>query len=204
AFNVAVECDRPRDKYFYISRGLEVLAEGERRNYKPPAPGNPDMRQNMGLFYQLKIGNSDEKNTMRCLLEMSCIDPLERAPDRLWTDSDRGKKVKLAAFKDFCLRYPRLVRRLNEQLRMAAPEDIVRFLDENKDIPSGFEPPAGGPQQKESVLKAELEQFPIMPPGFVNGRSRELSANELVDVFFVSRTWFDYAQEPLPDPNPDP
>src|SRR5207244_13095150 len=27
AFNVAVECDRVRDKYFYITRGLELLAE---------------------------------------------------------------------------------------------------------------------------------------------------------------------------------
>ena len=32
SFNVAVECDRPRDKYYYISRGLDLLAEGERRN----------------------------------------------------------------------------------------------------------------------------------------------------------------------------
>src|SRR5438128_6832828 len=98
------------------------------------------MRDYVGFFYQLKIGNSDEKNVMRCLLEMSCIDPLERAPERLWGDSERGKKVKPEAFKDFCLRYPRLVRRLNEQLKIASPEDIVRFLEENKDIPSRFEP----------------------------------------------------------------
>jgi hypothetical protein len=128
SFNVAVECDRPRDKYFYISRGLEVLAEGERRNNPArsadnptPAPGNPDMRQNLGFYYQLKIGNSDEKNAMRCLLEMSCIDPLERAPDGLWTDTERGKKVKLDKFKDFCNRYPRLVRRLHEQLKLGSP-----------------------------------------------------------------------------------
>ena len=32
AFNVSVECDRPRDKYYYVSQGLDLLAEGERRN----------------------------------------------------------------------------------------------------------------------------------------------------------------------------
>src|SRR5947209_5943760 len=160
AFNVAVECDRPRDKYFYISRGLEVLAEGERRNYKPPAPGNPDMRQNMGSYYQLKIGNSDEKNTMRCLLEMSCIDPVDRAPERFWQESDRGRKVNLDRFRDFCIQHPRLVRRLNDQLRITSPEDVVRFLEENRDIPARFDPPTGGPQQKDSPVKQELEQFP--------------------------------------------
>ncbi|HWY85917.1 MAG TPA: hypothetical protein VNX28_04290, partial [Gemmataceae bacterium] len=204
AFNVAVECDRPRDKYFYISRGLEVLAEGERRNFKPPAPGNPDMRQNMGSYYQLKIGNSDEKNTMRCLLEMSCIDPLERAPERLWVDTDRGKMVKLDKFKDFCVQNPRLVRRLNDQLRLASPKEVVSFLDDNRDIPSRFEPPAGGPQQKESVVKDPLEQFPIMPPDLPNLKSRELSNAELVDVFFVSRNWYEYAQKPLPEPPAEP
>lgn len=204
AFNVAVECDRPRDKYFYISRGLEVLAEGERRNFKPPAPGNPDMRQNMGFYYQLKIGNSDEKNTMRCLLEMSCIDPLDRAPERLWVDTERGKKVRLDKFKDFCVQNPRLVRRLHDQLGVTVPEDIVRFLDDNKDIPGRFEPPTGGAQQKESVVKDELEQFPILPPGRKAPKSRELSTTEMVDVYYVCKDWFTYAQKPLPEPSSDP
>jgi len=41
AFNVSVECDRSRDKYFYISRGIELLAEGERKNRgkREPRPG---------------------------------------------------------------------------------------------------------------------------------------------------------------------
>ena len=68
SFNVAVECDRPRDKYYYISRGLKLLAEGERRNRgagkdsgnadpgRIVFPGNPEMRHYMGFFYQLKIG----------------------------------------------------------------------------------------------------------------------------------------------------
>ena len=215
AFNVAVECDRPRDKYYYISRGLEVLAEGERRNYKPPepgkpsAPGNPDMRHNMGFYYQLKIGNSDEKNTMRCLLEMSCIDPLERDPNHsdpkraFWEETDRGKRVRLDRFKEFCFQHPRLVRRLAEQLRYTTPEKVVRFLEENKDVPTRFEKPSS-PQQKESIVKEELEQFPILPPGRSNPKSRELSTTEHVDVFWITRQWYEYAQKPLPPANSDP
>src|SRR5262249_13821291 len=111
AYNVAVECERPRDKYYYISRGLEMLAEGERRNHgsggdddpgSPKFPGSPDMRFNLGLFYQMKIGNSDEKIVMRCLLDMSCIDPLKREPANLRTDKQ---------FAEFCQDNPRLVRR---------------------------------------------------------------------------------------------
>ena len=38
-----MECDRSRDKYFYISRGIELLAEGERKNRGNEHP-NPDLR----------------------------------------------------------------------------------------------------------------------------------------------------------------
>src|SRR6516165_4194024 len=72
AFNVSVECDQPRDKYFYITRGIELLAEGERRNQGSDNPvpelrfpGSPEMRHNIGFFYQLKIGQSDDQNVMR-------------------------------------------------------------------------------------------------------------------------------------------
>jgi len=37
SFNVAVECDQPRDKYYYISRGLELLAEGNASTAARPA-----------------------------------------------------------------------------------------------------------------------------------------------------------------------
>src|SRR5947209_3509464 len=36
AYNVSVESDRVRDKYFFISRGIELLAEGERQNRNQP------------------------------------------------------------------------------------------------------------------------------------------------------------------------
>src|SRR5947209_6639532 len=85
SFNVAVECDRVKDKYFYITRGLELLSEGERRNqggdFLSPGeskrlrfPGNPEMRFYMGFTYQLKIGQGDEQDALRCLYDLSCID----------------------------------------------------------------------------------------------------------------------------------
>lgn len=205
SFNVAVECDRPRDKYYYISRGLEMLAEGERRNFKPPAPGNPDMRHHMGFTYQLKIGNSDEKNVMRCLLEMSCIDPLERNPEKFWRLGVPGEKVNLATFYAFCEKHPRLVRRLAELLPYNTPEKIVRFLEDNKDIPSRFQKATGGTQQTQSLLKEPTEQFPLLPPPIADHspdpRNALLTTREAVDVFLVCRTWYEYAQEPLPPPD---
>src|SRR5262249_41042871 len=54
AFNVSVECDRSRDKYYYISQGIRLLADGERRNRGNDSPevddeqlrfpGNPKLR----------------------------------------------------------------------------------------------------------------------------------------------------------------
>src|SRR5438876_5569747 len=55
AYNVSVESDRPSDKYFYISRGIQLLVEGERQNRY-----NPDLRRDIGFFHQHKIGQSDE------------------------------------------------------------------------------------------------------------------------------------------------
>jgi len=78
AYNVSVESDRIRDKYFFMYRGIELLAEGERQN-----KNDPDLRYNLGFYNQHKIGLSDEATTLRCLFEMSCIDPLERDPKRL-------------------------------------------------------------------------------------------------------------------------
>ncbi len=211
SFNVAVECDRARDKYYYISRGLEMLAEGERRNHKPPAPGNPDMRYYLGFTYQLKIGTSDEKNTMRCLFDLSCIDPVQRDPDRLWASPDQGRVVKLQKFKDFCEKYPRLVRRLRDKLDCDTPDKVVQFLMDNKDVPSRFKKPEGGRQQPTPLQDPPL-QFPVLPPRLKDRWPDPKSADmttETIDVFLVTRTWLEYAQEDLPEPNreagePDP
>src|SRR5881227_1670754 len=73
AYNVSVESDRVADKYFYICRGIELLAEGERQNRH-----HPDLRFAIGFYNQNKIGQSDKTNVLRCLYQMSCIAPNER------------------------------------------------------------------------------------------------------------------------------
>lgn len=203
AYNVSVECDRPRDKYYYITRGIELLAEGERRNQGASTkddpgssrfPGNPDMRFNMGVFYQMKIGQSDEKLIMRCLLEMSCIDPIERDPDKA--------KSRFAAF---CKSNPRLVRRLREGLGYATVDKALQFLKENYEVPSRFEKPAGNVEQEFCNLKPDREQFPVVPPrrlDWPDPKSRTFTSDSL-DVFVLSRAWWEYAQAPLPDPVAD-
>ncbi len=216
SFNVAVECDKPRDKYYYISRGLELLSEGERRNRgtgdeggapdpnRIVFPGNPELRHHMGFTYQLKIGTSDERLTMRCLLELSCIDPVERDPDRFLTKDEFGRPlIKTDKFVDFCHDHPRLVRRLREQLGQDDPHVIVQFLKDHQKIPSRFHPARPG---KPSELKDPLDQFPILPPhegSWPNSQIRDLTS-ESVDVFLICRTWYEFAQKPLPPPDPNP
>jgi hypothetical protein len=217
SFNVAVECDRPRDKYYYIGSGLELLAEGERRNRgtdfegavdpdRPVFPGNPELRHFMGFTYQLKIGSSDERLTMRSLLEMSCIDPLQRDPKKFRTSDEKtGREtVNFAELARFYQRYPRLARRLHEQLGLAEnPRQFIQFLEEYQNIPSRFEPvdKSRSAQIEASDLKAPNKQVPILPPPeahWPDPRKVELTTTESVDVFLVSRTWYEFAMKPLP------
>jgi hypothetical protein len=217
SFNVAVECDKPRDKYYYISRGLEMLAEGERRNRgagkeeggptdpdRVVFPGHPELRHYMGFFYQLKIGTSDERLTMRSLIELSCIDPIERDSDvnEFWKKEPGKRVVNLEKFQAFCAKNPRLVRRLREQLKYTTPERIVKFLDDHKEIPSRFKPIDKARQVTQSELKPIMEQFPILPlpeaDDWPDPRNRQLSEREAVDVYLLCRTWYEFAQLPLP------
>jgi hypothetical protein len=227
AFNVAVEFDRPQDKYYYISKGLELMAEGERRNQgsgdelhastggKRGFPGNPELRHHMGFTYQLKIGNSDEKNTMRCLLDMSCIHPSERNADDFWTHDERGRRqVKAAKFDEFCAKYPRLVRRLRDSLRMTSRQQIVTFLEQNRDLPSRFK--KGSPEGNKLALEEPRRQFPIFPPhrketwpdatepDLALDRIADDGLGESFDVFLVCKTWYDYSMMPMPEANPNP
>lgn len=212
SFNVAVECDKPRDKYYYVSRGIQLLSEGERRNQgkldkegQPRFPGNPDMRFYLGFFYQLKIGTSDEKNVMQCLLDMSCIDPLKRDPEAMWAP---GKEVNPEKFADFCRSQPRLVRRLNEALDHDTPKSVLDFLKDNQGIPSRFSETELLRGQKK--LAPAREQFPIVPPKVADallpaplrGYWLDAEAPELGPEAFswalLARTWYSYAQLPLP------
>jgi len=211
AFNVAVENDKPRDKYYYVSRGLQLLAEGERRNQgkvnadgKPRFPGNPDMRHSLGFTYQLKIGNSDEKHAMQCLLDLSCIDPVQREPGRF---ASSGQEVNLTEFEKFCRKYPRLVRRLREDLDYNTPRLIVGYLKDNYVLPARFSYELKL-YSGDSKLEPAPRQFPIVPPrergdaSYPDADSRDFTT-EALDVFLISRTWFRYSQLPLPPPYTD-
>ena len=85
AYNVYAEVDRPREKLYYLSRGCEMLAEGERRNRF-----SPDLRFNLGLYQQHKINQSDETNVMRSLFQLACIPPADREPRRFQVFDEKG------------------------------------------------------------------------------------------------------------------
>jgi hypothetical protein len=200
AYNVSVESDLIRDKYYYISKGIALLAEGEKLNRN-----NPDMRFQLGTYNQQKIGLSDESNTLRCLYQMSCIDPVERDANRL-RRADDPNSVDMVKFEQFCQRHPMLVRRLREQLRCNAPSDVVDFLAENRKIPSRYEdkpkPSEGGLGERTDLLAIE-QQFPILPPeGTIESGQRADPTAIDFDNFQVGRDWFAYAQLPVPPADP--
>jgi hypothetical protein len=217
SYNVSVEADQARDKYFYVFRGVQLLEEGERRNHC-----QPDMRYSIGFYQQHKVMQSDETNYHRCLYQMSCIPPPERDIDVLMPkdpNTDR-RSLDLAAFQKFCVAHPQLVRRLQYKLRCNKPEDVVRFLDENKKIPSIYvdEPDIAGPewQQGRYPLKPIMDRYPALPPP-LEIRQQEVAPatgiydpNEIsylspleddIDAYVVGRAWYGYAQEALPPPS---
>ena len=81
AYNVSVEMHGSGDMYYYIARGIELLAEGERRNshtIRHPVVGerklgSPDIRYQIAFYYQNKFGVSDQVEVLRCLFQLSCI-----------------------------------------------------------------------------------------------------------------------------------
>ncbi len=176
SYNVSVECDRINDKYFYIARGIQLQAEGERQNRD-----NPTMRYWCGFYTQHKICISDETNVHRSLLQLSCIPPNERDPARFWkVDAQGHRTINLDEFEDFCRQHPQLVRRLQQglprgtdqedkrQFKCATPEAVVQFLADNRQVPSLYvEPkpePIGSWTKKPDVLLPVYERFPVLPP----------------------------------------
>ena len=214
AYNVSNESDRLRDKYFYISRGIELLAEGERQNRD-----HPDFRFNIGFYYMDKIGSADQQRTLRTLFQMSCIDPQRRNPDLMRTPDG---KVDLDRFQAFCREQPFLVRRLREMQNCKTPEEVLDFLAENRDIPSRYEDVLPGTTSTgKSRLKPIDQQFPVLPPRrsdlqFTYDWTAETDPLPPdFDNFTAAQLWYTYAQEPLPPPgsipvlgpayiNPDP
>jgi hypothetical protein len=208
AYNVSVESDRVGDKYFYITRGIELLAEGERQN-----ADNPDLRSHLGYYYQDKIGMADEHNTLRSLFALGCIDPLERDPKKFRPPgSDRIENME--AFEKFCRDHPMLIRRLREtpgkkpdEVICKNPEEVVDFLQANQKVPTRFEDVSNIPGQESSPLKPVNDRFPVLPPESQFGGGQEITfdspSSELGDAFDnfgTARAWFSYAQDPLEPP----
>jgi hypothetical protein len=220
AYNVSVEADQVKDKYYYVSRGVHLLQKGERKNHC-----NPDMRFNIGYYQQHKVMQSDETNVFRCLYQMSSIPPPERDIDRLMPQGPAGSRaLDLEAFEKFCADHPQLVRRLHDKLRCNQPEEVVRFLDENKRIPSVYvdDPNEAATEwsQGRYPLRPIPERFPALPPprkvredevaratGLYDYYPNEVDYNTIpddgFDGFAASRAWSGYAQEALPPPDPD-
>ncbi len=196
AYNVSVEFDRIKDKYFYIARGVELLAEGERQNKH-----NAEMRFYIANTQQGKMGISDENNTLRSLYQLSCIDPRERSPARFRNDRD---EINWAEFEDFCLKHPHLVRRLREKLNYKTPGDIIDFLTVNFKIPTRYEYAAPG-DLSPVRLRPLAERFPILPPRSMFRDSLFEDAVDSIELtddkdnYAVARAWYAYSQDPLDD-----
>jgi len=186
AYNVSHECDSPRDKYFYITRGIELLAEGQRQNRD-----NPDLRFDIGRFYQDKLGQADENVTFRTLFQLSCIRPRDRDAKVLRPDG----KVDLKRFEEFCHRHPFLVRRMREGLGLQSPDDVIDFLAAHSDIPCYF------------PTRPFERPFPVLPRrsearSHLEYAAEDTSFPDEFDNFTAARLWYTYAQEPLPPPAP--
>jgi hypothetical protein len=208
SYNVSVESDQVKDKYFFIAEGIKFLAEGERQNRN-----NPNLRFHLGFFQKNKICQSDETNYFRCLWQMSCIRPPDRDPARFEKEDAQGKMVfDLAQFEKFCQEHPQLVRRLRQKLRCEKPKSIVDFLKENQRIPTLYvdnKEEAGLKwRQGEAPLKPLPDRFPVLPPKTPQD-PQELNYEEIgrltdeFDAFTAARAWYRYAQEPLPPMDPD-
>ncbi len=219
AYNVSVEMQGSGDMYFYIARGIELLAEGERRQGRldPENParkiGSPDMRYQIAFYYQNKFGVSDNVEVLRCMFQLSCIPKTDRNPDDL-IDRETGG-VNLRKFREFCEKYPHLVRRLRgedraalvggdemtrkrvqEALKCPRPEDIVNFLRVNYDVPTRY--------KVGNELADPDKQFPVLPPRFNEGPEEAHPGIETKDDFSAykaARAWYTYSCVPLP-PNP--
>jgi hypothetical protein len=229
AYNVSVESDRIFDKYFYVTRGIQLLAVGERQNRN-----NPELRRDLGFYHQHKICGSDETNTMRSLFQLSCIPPVERDPE-LFRD-DKGN-IKWDEFARFCTKHPQLVRRLYApplpydlrkeypKFRCGTAREVIAFLEDNKDVPSLFVEKSEDPKGwKDGKRKPdELDRFPLLPPRhtppewytklhvasdwedeYTQERLASGTVPDEFDAYTVARAWYSYSLEPLPPPGDMP
>jgi hypothetical protein len=209
AYNVSVEMDRLNDMYFYIARGISVIAEGEALNRN-----NPDLRYNIGFYYQNKFGVSDRVTTLRCLYQLSCIPDEDRDPDRNGL-LNPDKSINLEKFEQFCRDHRELLRRMKEtrvadgsdetraQPLAQNPAQVIAFLRNNKKLPSRYK------LGTRDLEDRRLKQFPVLPDYQVAPTMRELDWHSVLgdadqDAFMAARGWYTLANTALPPPNREP
>src|SRR5215831_13569921 len=205
SYNVAVQCDREADQYFYITRGIELLSEGERQN-----KANPEMRYYVGFYNQHKIMLADRTNMLKALYQMSSIDPVQRDARRFRKPHAEGRlTLDVVEFEKFCQEHPQLVRGLREKVRCETPEHVVQFLDENYRIASLY---VDDPERQkrpwtrdeETKKRPVPDRFPALPPPGRQDQDALTYDSEIqdhVDAYLVARAWYSYAVEPLPGPS---
>jgi len=232
-YNVSVEMQGSGDMYYYIVRGIQLLAEGERRNKR-----SPDMRYQIAFYYQNKFGVSDQVETLRCLYDLSCMPPSERDPENLLDQTT--KEINYEAFRRFCTHHPHFVRRLRgdegtnldkhakEKLRAPNPEDVIRFLRKNyEDLPCRYRKDLVKDKWTDELADpSSTVVFPVLPPQFNEGPNEAHPAIATLDDFAptvgyfsaykAARAWFSYSLllvppplkddqgNPIPGPTPPP
>ncbi len=188
AYNISVENDRLNDMYYYIARGIELLAEGERMNRM-----SPDMRFQIAFYYQNKFSVSDKVTTLRSLFQLSNVKHEDRNPARFRKDG----KLDMLAFQTFVRKNPQLVRRLREKLGYTRPEQIVQFLEDNKKVPTRYD------IRNDQWLPNE-SQFPALPPKPAPDEAGPRSeTDDTFDAFLAARSWYVASREFIPPPPPD-
>ena len=206
AYNVSVENDKLGDMYYYIARGIDLLAQGDRLNtkeYRGKVLGSPEMRDKVGFYYQNKFGVSDKVQTLRSLAQLSVIPPDERNPAILTPPSrpdpdypDRVIVTPWAEHKpwvDFCKAHPQLLWRLRNKLDLVNPEQIVQFLKDNDKIPTRY--------LATGELAPPNEQFPALPPRFNTDDydpTVKRIPDDTYDPFHAARAWHNYAMTVVP------
>lgn len=237
AFNVSVETDKLGDQYYYIARGISLLAEGDRVNTRTHRRGNkeykvgsPDIRYQLGFYCQNKFSVSDKVATLYSLSQLSLIPPSERDPKRFREASDGTTlgKVKEKEFKEFCVKYPQLVRRLKTKLNLNTPDQVVAFLESNWRIPARWDVTTGLKHMSDD------RAFPVFPTvdmaaapdtenqDVVDGLRTVLSdlsrletesprkdadmnvvgpaGSDSIDIRMVARAWFQHSLAVVPPP----
>lgn len=219
SYNVSVETDKLGDQYYYIAKGISFLSEGERINTRTHRRGgaayrigSPDIRFQIGFYYQNKFTVADKVETLRCLAQLSNIPPGDRDPKKLTVDGTVKGRVDPDRFLKFCENNPQLVRRMKkavvnplnnkiEGLNLKTPEEVVDFLAVNQLIPARYLPTG--------ELAPEESQFPVFPkndpqndPGLNTFMQRVLTRpHDTIDMLHAARAWFSYAQEVVPPPS---